>query len=608
MFFVAVLSAQDAEVVERDGKTYWKHEVERKETLYGISRIYGVEIEDIIFANPEAQEGLKPKMTLFIPKKEDKPEIHQEQQQHFFIHKVKKGETLFGLSKLYRVEMNEIIEMNPETRDGLSLGQELKIPTLPKGHTEEERKKVEKPLPELEGKNWIIHEVEQGETLYSLSKKYDVEIEEIKKANDGLPDGLKVGMELIIPKEKEVDRQAEVMVEEIDSLFGQDYDHQVDKDTIVQSEMLKGDTVEIAFLLPFFTARYDSLHQIYKENNDKIFELNSATMAALEFYNGALLAVDTLLNKGISIRLKVFDTARDTLAISELIDSGELDSTDLIVGPFFREQVEQIAAFSARTHKPVVCPVPQTNKVLLKSPYLFKIPSSTITQMSEVTAYIAKRYHNENIIVINSKNIRDDVMFQTVKADINKHLQEYGDGEVKESYTEKFTIDHLKASLDTGRVNCIVVPSGNVAYVTDFFNKILDVDTAKYEIHLFGSESWAKMDNISFRHKQQYNLHLTSAHYLNHQTDAYRQFLDRYRKQTQNYPNEFAFLGFDAMFFFTDMIYGGHGKGSNRLKSKDDYFYTRFDFVKTGPESGYENKAYFLLRYQDFSILNLSYD
>ena len=100
---------------------------------------------------------------------------------------VSPGETIYRISSTYGVSISELMELNPSLEDGLKVGQMLNIPY----RKESIRKEVEtKDLPSDE-----IHVVKPGETLYSLSKKYNVSVGELLKWN-GME--LKAGQKLIV--------------------------------------------------------------------------------------------------------------------------------------------------------------------------------------------------------------------------------------------------------------------------------------------------------------------------------------------------------------------------------------------------------------------------
>lgn len=98
---------------------------------------------------------------------------------------VEPGETIYGISTRYGVSVSDILELNPELENGLKVGQVINIPYDPV--LVKQQKKTDD--------NAIVHKVQAGETLYGLSKKYNIPLQDLLKYN-GLE--LKVGQELVV--------------------------------------------------------------------------------------------------------------------------------------------------------------------------------------------------------------------------------------------------------------------------------------------------------------------------------------------------------------------------------------------------------------------------
>lgn len=107
-------------------------------------------------------------------------------------HKVKYQETFFAVSKEYAVEIDEILEWNNlSISEGLKVGQELKILVS--------KARFTKPIPVVDV---LTHEVQKGETMWAISKKYGVEVEDLKSWNNKSDNSLSLGEKLIIRKPK----------------------------------------------------------------------------------------------------------------------------------------------------------------------------------------------------------------------------------------------------------------------------------------------------------------------------------------------------------------------------------------------------------------------
>lgn len=181
-------------VEKKDGKVFVLHQVDAKETLYSISRRYSAKVEDIKAANPDMGEAIKIGQTLRIPFKGTAQNIgtttSAPADKNAKTHTIEKKETLYSISKEYGVTVEELTKANPGIENGLKEGQTIRIPASGKTAP------VEKEVP----RNGKIHQVEAKETLFGISRKYNVSVDEIKKANPQLIDGLKEGMEIVIPE------------------------------------------------------------------------------------------------------------------------------------------------------------------------------------------------------------------------------------------------------------------------------------------------------------------------------------------------------------------------------------------------------------------------
>jgi LysM repeat protein len=243
----AEITPLDSIGIEKVGdKTFIIHQVDQGETLFGISRRYQAAINDIIQNNEELQGGLKIGQRIRIPyiTKAVLPEGAR-------LHKVAPGETLFSISKLYGVTVGEVMEWNKLQGNDLSVGQALTIknavvqtPPAPITPVQETvpvaiQAPKEKTVPEKSaviatakeevkvstppvatpspvttpsstastiGKSlpgeWISHTVAQGETLFSIAQKYDAKVEDLIAWNTLSSNNLTIGQNLKVGREE----------------------------------------------------------------------------------------------------------------------------------------------------------------------------------------------------------------------------------------------------------------------------------------------------------------------------------------------------------------------------------------------------------------------
>lgn len=228
---MSVLPMDSIGIEERNGKKFILHKVDAKETLYGISKRYNVSIDEIHASNPEAVNGLRIEDVILVPYKEsDKQQANSRggrskssndstaklptalQVPEGQVHVVKPSETLFSISKRYEIPIESLQEWNELESYAITVGQAVRL-EAPKNasvnttltnevaiSTPEQRKQqIGESSPKDGGAGTSkTHQVEQGETLYSISRKYDISVAKIQSLNNLDDMNISLGQELIL--------------------------------------------------------------------------------------------------------------------------------------------------------------------------------------------------------------------------------------------------------------------------------------------------------------------------------------------------------------------------------------------------------------------------
>ena len=166
-----------------------EHKIQKGETAYFIAQKYKVSIDEIYKLNPESQNGIKDNQVLKIPVHHSESTISKQQ-----THIVAPKETLFGLSKQYHVSVEAIQNANQETlANGLQIGQELIIPQNPDHFSKQENVVSSK----------ATHLVVAKESLFSIARQYNVSVQDLENLNkDILINGLQIGQTISIPNKR----------------------------------------------------------------------------------------------------------------------------------------------------------------------------------------------------------------------------------------------------------------------------------------------------------------------------------------------------------------------------------------------------------------------
>jgi cell wall-associated NlpC family hydrolase len=212
-----------------------KHTVVEGESIYVIAKKYGVTESDIYELNPKAKGALlQLKTVLLIPNKSKKTTVSDEKKKKSIsknvesteIHTAVAGESLYVIAKKYGISLEKIKEINPNLNpDAIQIGDKINIIPTKKTITEKKNKvssKVEKPVATITTPTPIIntpavsvpvattpmvcedelgntiHTVQKGETLYKISKLYNVKLKVLKELNEEVVENLPEGYLLIV--------------------------------------------------------------------------------------------------------------------------------------------------------------------------------------------------------------------------------------------------------------------------------------------------------------------------------------------------------------------------------------------------------------------------
>jgi len=615
------------------GQVYYVHIVKQGETLYSISNAYGVSQKEIAKENPEIFLGLIIGQALKIPLV--KPENENDEQvenDNFIYHKVKKGHTLYSLSRKYNVSQEEIIRHNPTVRYGINIDQIIKIPktnyqneevSIPKTQTLTDTIKI--------SDQYLYHEVKSKETIYSLVRVYHISEELLYDLNPFLSDGLKVGQILKIPKVHGAE----------DGFVFEDITAQV-KDTVVyerRNQLAYSDSIvfsqcdslrrkqvnpfNVAVLLPLYIEHSEQEFYIdsskVNEFGKKIYEtiyrapnyIYPRAINYVEFYEGILLAVDSLKKQGFSVNLHVFDTDGDTNKVNEILRQPKMKNLDLIIGPVYSNEVEIVSNFSLKHRIKMVSPFSDNMLLLEKNPFLFQVSPSFSSQFDKL-AQFSSDYKNKNIVLLH--NI-DSGQYESISLLKEKLFNYYSldtsirDLQFKEVHFSD-SIHVIEHALTKNNENIIIVPSNDQAFVSLVISNLNSLVSKGYSIKTFGMSRWYRFDNVDPEYFYNLATHLVVPFYIDYKDQKVKDFILKYRYLFKSEPDQYVMHGFDvSMYFLTALQKYGNDFQNCIYHHKVDLLQSDMHFVKWYEYSGFENIGASLIRYDsNYSITIVSDD
>lgn len=614
-----------------EGKIYFIHIVKPGQTLYSISRAYRVSEKAIAIENPGVYSGLQVGQVLKIPS--ESPENYSGEIEidtlNFISHRLKEGETLFSLSRNYNVSVNEIEKANPgiDVTD-LSIDQIILIPKLKTVRSDE---------------NFTTYKVRRKETMYSLSRRYGISEEDLRKYNPEIQwGGLKAGMVLKIPR---LEFLAEEKAKSNISVIKQDtiISFRVDTtktdlsyiDSLGLVEMSLKDyyrnlkdfnrrKLKIAYLIPFnyriiedTIVKSNELNELSKEEEkEKEADVLPASINFLEFFEGTLLALDSLKREGISLEIQYFDTYMSPSRVREILRNPFFNDVDLIIGPLFAYNVEIVSEFSRERKIPVISPFYDGYDITRSNPYLFQVNPSYKTEYAKAAEILAKDYDKNFVFVYRLDSLKLPEI-EYFRNELLENLENYTHPEnvvIKEiSYVNAAKAnlsEDLSHALSKDKTNIIVLPENNQAFVSTTITQLFFL-LRDFDIKVFGLPYFHEFQNIDFQYYHSLRLSYLSPFYFSYYDEQVSKFLNDFVIRFNAEPRlstkkgcPYAFIGYDITYFFIKRI-SEYDRGfvSSLNDGKIDNLLPQFYFERNDEYGGFENKSLKLVEFTtDFQV------
>ena len=579
-------------VAQSNASNHFLHTVTKGQSLYSISSMYNVPIADIVKLNPGSDERIKVGQSLKIPQ--------QNVENQVVFHTIQAGETLYKLSVKHGVSVERICRANP----GLSvqnfrIGQVIAIPPQEKNNLiPEVKEQVQTPVVKeepLKPKCRDMHKIQRKETVYSISRMYGITEEELIAANPEIKGKkLKRGKFLCIPyPKKSVVENQPVQAPDKDAML-------TDAELFNKNkkESRKISTIKVALVLPF--------------NTDGTGTRDEQTRM-VEYYEGFLMAVDSLKKNNISIDLFTYDSGRSIASITRILNKPEMKNMDVIFGPVHAEQVKPMASFAQKNNVRLVVPFSSKGEEVFNNPSVFQINTPQTYLYSEVYEHYLRKFPNAHVVFLDAGTGHTD------KVDFIKGLKdELKSRQItfKELKGESINPEGLKLAVDSLRENVIIPTSGrNVALIKILPQLIITTrEHPNYNMKLFGYPEWQTYTDDHLANFFELDTYFYSSFYTNnlfpeaiHFTNAYRKW---YSKDMANTFPKYGMLGFDTAFFF---LQGLHKYGSsfeeNMNQTMVTPIQTGFKFERVNNWGGFINRKVFFVNFtKNYELIKLDFE
>jgi ABC-type branched-subunit amino acid transport system substrate-binding protein len=296
---------------------------------------------------------------------------------------------------------------------------------------------------------------------------------------------------------------------------------------------------KVALILPF------QLDSFYKDK--KTIEYNNipkGVYPALDFYEGCLIAIDSLKNTKLNMELTVLDYSSTHQDFQKLAVEKKIESMDLLMGTLNSSDAKIVADYAFQHKINFVSPIansfsPEYN------PYYISLNPTASNQQVKLLDMVEEKYgHNINAVIVRQDNVAEsNVASTSISSLLNKFSNIHP---VELVLPNRTSTDSIKYELDSTRRNVVFVASNDLVFINAVVKK-LNLFSNSYLITVLGLPSWSNHENLKTIVGKKLEVFITNSYWINRsnqeQIKFHKNFTDTYHIK----PSELAIRGYNTM-------------------------------------------------------------
>lgn len=545
----------------------------------------------------------------------------------FYLHIVQPGQTLYAISKAYGVGMEELKKLNGKKDDSLSLYEVLKVPLVETFVRQDSK--------------YYYHRVAKGETLYSIARHYGLKIKQLLRHNGQFAHNVPVHVGEVVrlplkeinpavlepsgegqaggavTDEKGAEASGKPLLPFDESGHevggaGQAEGHAADgtgggmsgKAVPVSEAGRPGDAyVKVALLLPFSAGEYPLLTDSLLHRQPVSIPVRDEQF--IHFYEGILLAVDSLKSRGSRIQLYVYDTERNPEKMYRLADELNLVRPDLIIGPVYAS-VFRVLAQRLAYRIPMVYPLSLRGEGLNVYPNFVQVNASYASLMAKMAEWIQERRQEANVVQIDLGRGEYGPPEASEIRHFSERMSELGIVSFHWNAVD-FPLDSLRTFLLPDRENILLLPTSKEAEVSKVLPMISAL-TDSYRLTVVGLPEWQAFTSVDHETYYKLNTKFFTYSYVDPNSRQAGELMDEYRKYFSAEPHSLMFKAFDLGIYFIDLAERYRDRTLEAIldQPKNGEF-SCFRFVRIGGGNGIENQGFYIVHFGTDYRLQLEY-
>lgn len=360
----------------------------------------------------------------------------------------------------------------------------------------------------------------------------------------------------------------------------------------------KKERYTISFVLPFST---DEAELLKLMGDDKI--TGYQPLASLEFYEGALLALDTLDRLGYKLNINVYNSLKDSLSSALLLQKEEFKKTDLIIGPIFNDGLKAAAPIIKKNEVYLVSPLSPTNTFADSNKYFIMANPPIDAQLAATINFALKQSPTANFIIV----YRNDKPNEAKIAAEFKAAFDAQKGKSIATLKEVSNFSGISDNIAYGN-NYVFIAGNDELYINGLIRDLSKISRSN-DITLIGLQNILTLESVSLDYYENLRFHYATGYWVDQNLPQVKEFNEAFENRYATRPSEFAYRGYDIMMYFGTMLatYGPDLSGScGKVNPTLRYLMYPIEFTPIKQTDGtinfIENSKITILKYEGFKF------
>ncbi|MEN7548461.1 ABC transporter substrate-binding protein [Rapidithrix thailandica] len=305
------------------------------------------------------------------------------------------------------------------------------------------------------------------------------------------------------------------------------------------------DEYHVAVLMPFLNETTNP--RSLARNNQFVYDT----------YEGIKLACQWLQKDSINIKLHAIDTKHDSQQTQKILEDTAMQYMDLIIGPLYANTFPLVSEFSKKHSKVMVNPFSSNSVFTNHNPNAFLSLPSLETQARKVSDFVFDTLNNHTAYIIFGGTDNEKLMAYTYMENFKAKggtVQVYEQFDYTSNGFGNLIRDFRKIqnhSRDTAFTSHVFV---SVTEPVAASNVISALQELQVKVPVFVPKEWFEFPQISYDQLEQSNVHIFFPEYKKYHSNTTKHFTNQYLEKVQVLPSNFAFSGFETMYYFGKMM------------------------------------------------------